>query len=72
LQYEEKLNRMICNGCNNIFDIKDAMVKYRKYGGVQLREKRCPKCGGTFKAINLPDDLDKYLFINDNDNYYSY
>lgn len=72
MQYEEKLNRMICNSCNNIFDIKDAMVKYRNYGGVQLREKRCPKCGGTFKAINLPDDLDKYLFINDNDNYYSY
>lgn len=69
---EEQRNRMICDKCRNVFNIKDAAVKYRTYGGVSIREKRCPECGGTFHAIDLPDDLDKFLFVNNNQNYYIY
>ena len=61
---------MRCIKCNAIFDIKDAAITFRKYGEVQIREKKCPECGGSFRAIELPGDLDKYLY-NDDSRYYN-
>ena len=68
----EKLSRVSCCSCNHHFDIKDAAVRYRKYGNVEIREKVCPQCGGTFRSIELPREFDKYLYINEDDRYYTY
>lgn len=68
----EKLSRMVCNECSTHFDIKDAAVTYRNYGGVNIMEKRCPQCGGTFRSIELPKEFDQYLYVNDDDRYYTY
>ena len=63
---------MICNRCRHTFHIRDATIRYREYGGVNIMEKQCPKCGGSFRSIQPPGDLDKYLYINDDDRYYKY
>lgn len=63
---------MGCNRCKNTFDISEASVVYKKYGGVQIREKVCPVCGGQFRALEPPEDLDKYLFVDSDKRYYNY
>jgi uncharacterized Zn finger protein len=63
---------MICNSCSHIFNIKDAVIRYRKYGGVNMQEKKCPQCGGSFRSIQPPGDLEKYLFVNNDERYYKY
>ena len=68
----EKLSRMLCNDCSARFDIADAAITYRNYGNVNIMEKRCPQCGGTFRIIELPREFDKYLYVNEDDRYYTY
>lgn len=68
----DKENRMICKKCKKIFDISEAAVTYRTYGGAQRRDKVCPHCGGGFRAIEPSGCLDKYLYVNDDPRYYSY
>ena len=69
---ETQRNRMICKRCGEVFDIKNAAIKYRKLYNVQIPEKKCPTCGGNFQAVELPEDLDKYLYVNGDDRYYNY
>lgn len=66
----EKLSRMSCMNCGYRFNIGEAAIKYRKYGGVEIREKVCPECGGTFRAIELPVEFDQYLYVNSDERYY--
>jgi DNA polymerase III alpha subunit (gram-positive type) len=61
---------MICNECHHVFAYKDAGVIHKKLYGLSIPEKRCPKCGGTFRAIELPNELDKYLYVNHDERYY--
>lgn len=68
----EKRNRMICNGCKHVFDIREAIVKYTNLYGIKVPEKRCPICGSTFRAIEVPGDLDLFLHINTDEKYYTY
>lgn len=69
---ENRHNRMECVSCKYIFDIKDAQIKIRNYAGISISEKRCPRCGGRFQAIELPSDLDRYLYVNYDNKYYEY
>lgn len=69
---EEKRNRMICGSCRHTFDYRDAATVYRKLYGKEIPEKRCPLCGGIFRVIELPNDLDNYLYVNDDERYYTY
>lgn len=69
---EQRRNRMVCNKCNHRFDIHDAVIEYKEFAGVKYREKRCPLCGGTFRAVELPDELDVYLYVDRDERYYSY
>ena len=69
---EEKRNRMICNRCNHIFNLCDATIETRDYCGVSIPEKKCPKCGGTFRAVELPKEFDIYLDVNNDERYYTY
>lgn len=63
-------NKMRCNKCNALFDIKDARIEYNNMG---VRQKVCPECGWmSFKAIELPQYLDKYSSFNDDERYYIY
>lgn len=63
---------MVCNNCEHIFNIKDALIKNTKYYGINIPEKRCPRCGGTFRIIDIPKELDHYLYVNDDNRYYEY
>ena len=63
---------MICNNCRSIFNIDEAAIVDRNYAGIILHEKKCPECGGSFRAIELPSDLDSYLFVDNDKRYYSY
>ncbi len=65
-------NLMKCNRCGHIFNIKDAAISYRQYANIQIRDKKCPLCGSSFSACNLPKDLDKYLYVDKDERYYSY
>ncbi len=65
-------NMMQCNRCGHIFSINDAAICYRSYGGAQIREKKCPICNSSFSAFELSQDLDKYLFVNNDERYYIY
>lgn len=69
---QEKLSRMICNKCSHVFNIRDAAVNHRKYCGIEIPEKVCPECGGSFRIIDIPKELDKYLHVNEDDKYYTY
>lgn len=69
---EEKRNRMICNKCRHTFDYSEAAIKYRDFHGIQMPEKKCPECGGTFRAIEVPEEFDKYLFVDQDKRYYKY
>lgn len=68
----EKHNKMVCNRCGLRFDISDAAITYRDFAGIKMREKKCPECGGSFRAIELPEELDIYLFSDRDKRYYSY
>ena len=63
---------MICTRCKNTFQIQEATTVYRNYGGVKIPEKKCPVCGGTFRAVEIPEDLDRFLFNDRDERYYSY
>lgn len=63
---------MICNRCRHVFNIAEAAEQDKSYYGIVVKEKRCPECGGTFRSIQPPGDLEKYLFVNDDDRYYRY
>lgn len=68
----EKRNRMMCNKCRFVFDYADAAVKHINFHGIQIPEKRCPECGGTFRSIEVPEELDRYLFVDKDKRYYNY
>ena len=68
----EKHNRMLCSSCKSTFDYKDATVIYKKLLGIEIPERVCPICGGTFRAIEVPGDLDQYLYVNTDNRYYTY
>jgi hypothetical protein len=63
---------MICNKCGHVFNIGEAAIKTNSYFGIDIPEKVCPQCGGGFRLIEIPKELDQYLFINDDDRYYTY
>lgn len=69
---EQKQNRMVCGSCKHVFDYKDAAIVYRKMYGIDIPEKKCPLCGGTFRAVEVPDDLDSLLYVDRDERYYSY
>lgn len=72
MKAEQRSRMMQCNKCKTIFDIGSATITYRKFSGVNIREKVCPECGGAFHAIELPGDLDKYLYPDKDERYYQY
>ena len=63
---------MICNKCRHTFDYSEATIKHINFHGINIPEKRCPQCGGTFRAIEVSEYLDKYLFVDKDDRYYDY
>jgi hypothetical protein len=50
----------------------DAVTTYTKLYGKDIPEKRCPFCGGTFRLLELPRELDVYLYVNRDERYYTY
>ena len=68
----KKEYRMICNRCNHTFNLKDAAVIYKNLCGIDIQENVCPKCKGDFRNIEIPHELDKYLFVDNDERYYSY
>lgn len=69
---QERHNMMICNKCHNVFKFSDATIIHRKMYGINIAEKRCPECGSSFRAIELPNELDSYLYVNYDERYYNY
>lgn len=69
---EEKRKRMCCNRCRHTFDFEEATVEYRYIYGIKIPEKKCPLCGGTFRSLEVPSDLNLYLYVNDDERYYTY
>lgn len=69
---QAKLSRMVCNSCGHIFNIQEATIKNTNYYGVNIPVKVCPKCGGTFRMIDIPKELDQYLYVDNDDRYYTY
>ena len=67
-----RFNNMVCNRCGHIFNIKDGIYVYRKLGNVEIKERRCPQCKGNFSVIEVPEEFDKYLYIDNDDRYYYY
>lgn len=72
MNQEERRNRVICNRCKSTFDIIDAVKVNKKLFGIDVSEKVCPICGGTFRAIEIPGDLDLYLHVDSDSRYYTY
>ena len=68
----QRHSRMICNSCHGTFNYAEATNINTKLLGMNVVEKRCPYCGGKFRAIELPKELDGYLYVNQDDRYYSY
>ena len=68
----QKLSRVICDKCSHVFNIGEAGIKHNKYYGIDIAEKVCPECGGTFRIIDLPRELDQYLYVNEDERYYIY
>lgn len=62
---------MICNDCGHVFDIKDAVIG-NKNSSFCIGNKRCPRCGGVFRSLELPEELDKYLYVDRDTRFYSY
>lgn len=69
---EERRSRMICKDCQHTFQYGEATTVYRKLYGISIPERKCPFCGGRFRAVEIPDELDQYLFVNNDERYYSY
>lgn len=63
---------MFCNKCKHTFDFEESTVVYKKLYGISVPERKCPICGGQFRAVELPNDLDYYLYVNKDERYYSY
>ncbi|WP_176755104.1 hypothetical protein [Eubacterium ruminantium] len=53
-----------------MFEAKEAVQIERKYGNVNIIEKRCPFCEGEFRQLDLPTSLDRYLYVNTDSRYY--
>lgn len=67
---KSRRNRMVCNSCKNVFNLDDATIVYKSLYGIKIREKVCPQCGGTFRAVEIPEELDRYLYVDRDDRYY--
>lgn len=72
MQKKDRERLMVCNRCHHTFNIGDAAVKYKEYCGINIIDKVCPECGGTFRSVQPPGDLEKYLYVNDDTRYYEY
>lgn len=72
MNQEEKRNRVICNSCKKVFDIHEAVTKQIKLYNINVPEKRCPYCSSTFRMVEVPGDLDLFLYVNYDDRYYNY
>lgn len=72
MNQEERRNRVICNRCRSTFDIADTVKIKKKLYSIEINERVCPICGGTFRAIEVPGDLDQFLYVNDDDRFYCY
>lgn len=68
---QEQQDQCICCRCRSVFSIYDAIVTERKFGNVNIKEKRCPYCEGSFRKIDVPKLLDKYLYVNADPRYYN-
>lgn len=60
-----KSNIVKCIRCENVTDIKNIKREENK-------PKCCPECGGILVSLQPPKLLDKYLFVNYEDEYYIY
>ena len=69
---DQKQNRVQCCDCHHVFDYKDAVVVYKKIYSIDIPEKKCPLCGGTFRLLEIPSELDKLLYVDRDERYYSY
>lgn len=68
----QQLSRMVCKDCGHVFDIGEAAIKKTSYFGIDIPEKVCPQCGGGFRLMEIPKELDQYLFVNDDERFYTY
>lgn len=66
---QEQQAQCICCRCRSVFSVYDAIVVERKIDSVKIREKKCPYCEGSFKKIDVPKMLDKYLYVNTDKRY---
>lgn len=65
-----RYTRMECNDCHRTFDISEAKEHKLKISKTIIQI--CPHCGGSIKLNALPTELDKYLFVNNDERYYIY
>lgn len=68
---QQQQEQCMCCNCRSVFSQYDAVLVERRYGNVNIKEKRCPYCQGTFRKIDVPKLLDKYLYINTDPRYYN-
>lgn len=61
---QEQQAQCICCSCRSVFAVYDAIMVERRFGNVMIKEKKCPYCEGSFKKIDVPKILDKYLYVN--------
>lgn len=69
---QERLNRMMCSKCNHVFDISEAVKTTTKLMGIDVPDKVCPRCGGTFFMLEMPSEYDRWLYVDYDSRYYSY
>lgn len=67
----EQQAQCICCECRSVFSQYDAVTTEREIYGIKIKEKRCPYCEGSFRKIDVPKVLDKYLYVNTDDRYFT-
>jgi hypothetical protein len=68
---KEQQEQCVCCRCHSVFSIFETVTVERSIYGIKIKEKKCPYCEGNFRKIDVPKILDKYLFVNTDDRYFS-
>lgn len=60
-----------CKSCGFVYPISESKMKSKKMYNIDVREIGCPNCdSSSFKVLDLPTWMDRYLLVNQDKRYY--
>ena len=71
LCWVEQASKYSCIKCRQIIHRDDIYYEKKNLFNINVWEKVCPHCKGKLTFVDIPEELDRFLYVNEDKKYYN-